>query len=110
MLLRASSAPLCLCGSIHSMTTAAVTVNDIIRRDRRFGWLMTAPGLAALMLVVTWPVLLSIGISACDYSLLNPGCNGFVGIDNYRNAFEQDYFGESILVTLKFVVAVVVIE
>jgi len=92
------------------MTAAVATVNDIIRRDSRFGWLMTAPGLAALMLVVTGPLLLSIGVSACDYSLLNPGCNGFVGIDNYRSAFEQDYFGESIVVTVKFVVAVVLIE
>ena len=92
------------------MTATATTVNEIIRRDRRFGWLMTAPGLAALMLVVTGPLLLSIGISACDYSLLNPGCNGFVGIDNYRNAFEQNYFGESIGVTVKFVVSVVLIE
>jgi multiple sugar transport system permease protein len=92
------------------MTATAATVNEIIRRDRRFGWLMTAPGLAALMLVVTGPLLLSIGISACDYSLLNPGCNGFVGIDNYRNAFEQNYFGESIGVTVKFVVSVVLIE
>ena len=90
--------------------TDAATVNEIIRRDRRFGWLMTAPGLAALMLVVTGPLLLTIGVSACDYSLLSPGCNGFVGIDNYRNAFEQDYFGESIWVTVKFVVAVVLIE
>src|SRR5262245_55048987 len=92
------------------MSAAAATANDIIRRDRRFGWLMTAPGLAALMLVVTGPLLLSIGISACDYSLLNPGCNGFVGIDNYRSAFEQNYFGESIGVTVKFVFSVVAIE
>ena len=89
---------------------AAIATNEIIRRDRRFGWAMTAPGLAVLMLVVTGPLLLTIGVSACDYSLLNPGCAGFVGIDNYRSAFEQDYFGESIWVTVKFVVAVVMIE
>ncbi len=93
------------------MTAAAVvTVNDIVRRDRRFGWFMTAPGLAALVLVVLFPLLFTIFTSTFEYTLVRPGYDTFVGIDNYRSALAENYFGESIWVTVKFVVAVVLIE
>lgn len=89
---------------------ATGTVNDIVRRDRRFGWFMTAPGLAALVLVVLFPLFFTIFTSAFEYTLVRPGYDTFVGIDNYRNALAENYFGESIVVTVKFVVAVVSIE
>jgi multiple sugar transport system permease protein len=88
----------------------AITVNDIIRRDRRFGWLMTAPGLLALMLVVTGPLLVTIATSAFDYTNVAPGFHTFAGIDNYRTALEDEYFRGSLWVTLAFVVAVVALE
>jgi multiple sugar transport system permease protein len=88
----------------------AVTVNEIVRRDRQFGWLMTAPGLVALVLVVLFPLLFTIFTSLFEYTLVRPGYDTFVGIDNYRSALEENYFGESILVTIKFVIAVVLIE
>lgn len=92
------------------MTVTAVTVNEIVRRDRRFGWLMTAPGLAALVLVVLFPLLFTIFTSLFEYTLVRPGYDTFVGIENYRSALAENYFGESIVVTVKFVVAVVLIE
>jgi multiple sugar transport system permease protein len=94
----------------ESMTAAAITTNHIIRHDRRFGWLMTAPGLVALMLVVTGPLLVTIVTSAFEYTLVHPGYHTFVGIENYRSAFAENYFGEAIWVTVKFVVSVVVLE
>jgi multiple sugar transport system permease protein len=93
-----------------AMTAAAATVNEIVRRDRRFGWFMTAPGLVALVLVVLFPLLFTIFTSLFEYTLVRPGYDTFVGIDNYRSALEENYFGESIVVTVKFVVAVVLIE
>ncbi|HSD35829.1 MAG TPA: sugar ABC transporter permease [Alphaproteobacteria bacterium] len=92
------------------MTAAAIATNHIIRNDRRFGWLMTAPGLVALMLVVTGPLVVTIVTSAFEYTLVHPGYHTFVGIDNYRSAFTENYFGEAIWVTVKFVVAVVLLE
>jgi multiple sugar transport system permease protein len=92
------------------MTAAAIATNEIVRRDHRFGWLMTAPGLVALMLVVTGPLLVTIVTSGFEYTLVHPGYHTFVGIENYRTAFAENYFGEAIWVTLKFVVAVVLLE
>ena len=93
-----------------AMTAAAATVNEIVRRDRKFGWFMTAPGLIALVLVVLFPLLFTILTSLFEYTLVRPSYDTFAGIDNYRNALEENYFGESIVVTVKFVVAVVLLE
>jgi multiple sugar transport system permease protein len=87
-----------------------VTVNEIVRRDRRFGWAMTAPGLVALVLVVLFPLLFTIVTSAFEYTLVAPGFHTFAGIENYRSAIAENYFGESIWVTVKFVIAVVLLE
>ncbi len=89
---------------------AVATVNEIVRRDRQFGWFMTAPGLAALVLVVLFPLFFTIFTSMFEYTLVRPGYDTFVGFDNYRSALAQNYFVESIWVTAKFVVAVVLIE
>jgi multiple sugar transport system permease protein len=88
----------------------AVTINEIVRRDRQFGWVMTAPGLTALVLVVAFPLLFTIVTSAFEYTLVAPGFHTFAGIENYRSAVAENYFGESIWVTVKFVIAVVLIE
>jgi multiple sugar transport system permease protein len=79
-------------------------------RDRRFGWAMTAPGLTVLMLIVLFPLFFAIFTSGFDYTLLHRSYDNFIGLDNYREALGQNYFGESLWVTLKFVVAVVLLE
>ena len=88
----------------------AIAISDIDRRDRRFGWLLTAPGLTALMLVVTFPLFFTVFVSGFEYTLIHRSFNTFVGIENYRSAFGENYFGEALWVTLKFVVCVVLLE
>jgi multiple sugar transport system permease protein len=78
--------------------------------DRRFGWMMTAPGLSALLLTVLFPLVFAVFTSAFDYTLLHRSYDTFVGLDNYSSALAEGYFSESLLVTLEFVVAVVIIE
>jgi multiple sugar transport system permease protein len=82
----------------------------LYRAERSFGWAMTAPGLSALLLIVLFPLLFTIFTSAFDYTLLHRSYDTFVGFDNYEAAIAEEYFGESLWVTLKFVVAVVVLE
>jgi multiple sugar transport system permease protein len=89
---------------------AAALLDRIARNDRRFGWALTAPGLTALTLVVAFPLLFTIFTSGFEYTLVKPGFNTFAGLENYRNAFAENYFGDSLWVTVKFVVAVVIIE
>jgi multiple sugar transport system permease protein len=88
----------------------AIAISDIDRRDRRFGWLVTAPGLTALMLVITFPLFFTVFVSGFDYTLMHRSFDTFVGIENYQSAFAENYFGEALWVTLKFVVCVVLLE
>ncbi len=88
----------------------AVTISDIDRQDRRFGWLLTAPGLTALMLVITFPLFFTVFVSGFDYTLIHRSFDTFIGIENYRSAFGENYFAEALWVTLKFVVCVVLLE
>jgi multiple sugar transport system permease protein len=92
------------------MTAAVSTISDIDRRDRRFGWLLTAPGLTGLMLVITFPLFFTVFVSGFDYTLMHRSFDTFVGLENYRSAFAENYFGEALWVTLKFVTAVVLLE
>ncbi len=78
--------------------------------DRRFGRLMAAPGLAALLLVIVFPVLFTLYTSAFDFTLINPRHDTFVGLDHYVRAFGLAEFGNALRVTLWFVLAVVVLE
>ncbi len=90
------------------MTTADTLT--LARRDRRFGYWLTAPGLAALMLVITFPLIFAFFTSFYDYTLLTPVHEDFVGLENYQEAVDEEYLPGSLWVTLKFVLASVVIE
>ncbi len=72
--------------------------------------MLTAPGLAALMLVITFPLIFAFFTSFYDYTLLHPAHDTFVAWANYQAAWEEEYLGGSLWVTLKFVLASVVIE
>lgn len=78
--------------------------------DRRFGWFMSAPSLALLLLVVLFPVFWALFTSVHDYTLIAPNFETFTGIDNYIKAAQDPLFRHSLWLTALFVAAVVVIE
>jgi multiple sugar transport system permease protein len=83
---------------------------DIARRDQRFGWCMTAPGLGILLLVILFPVLWALFTSVHDYTLIAPNFDTFTGADNYRRAFADREFRHALGLTAFFVAAVVMLE
>jgi multiple sugar transport system permease protein len=87
-----------------------MTTATLARRDRGFGLLMAGPGLAALMLVILFPVFFTLFTSAFDYTLIQPNHETFVGLAHYRAALHNAEFGQSLWVTLRFVAAVVLLE
>lgn len=90
------------------MATAATA--SLARRDQRFGLMLTAPGLAVLLLVILFPLLFTLFTSFYDYTLLHPTHDDFVALENYQEALEEEYLGGSMWVTVKFVLASVIIE
>ena len=67
--------------------TATITLTD--RRDRRFGWLMAAPSLALLFLVILFPVFWAFFTSLHDYTLIAPNFDTFTGTGNFIKAAED---------------------
>jgi multiple sugar transport system permease protein len=78
--------------------------------NRRFGWLMAAPSLALLFLVILFPVLWALFTSVHDYTLLAPNFDTFTGFANFRTALTDAEFRHSLGLTAFFVVAVVLFE
>ncbi len=90
------------------MNTKATS--ELVRGDRRFGLMLTMPGLAVLLLVIIFPLMFAMVTSFFDYTLIHPNHDVFVGLDNYREVWDENYVGTSVWVTFKFVLASVVIE
>src|SRR5262245_59427286 len=83
---------------------------EIDRTDARFGWMMAAPALATLFLVILFPVLWAVFTSVHDYTLINPHFDTYSGLANFRRAIADPEFRHSLGLTAFFVVAVVVLE
>jgi multiple sugar transport system permease protein len=82
----------------------------IARNDRRFGWMLTVPGILLLAAVIGFPVVWALFTSLFDYTLIAPGFDNFAGAGNYVRALNDAEFLHAAKVTLFFVVAVVTIE
>jgi len=92
------------------VTVPVAARNEIEKRDRRFGWMLTAPGLALLAAVIGFPVLWALVTSLFDYTLIAPGFENFAGVRNYTRALTDGEFLHAARVTMFFVGAVVLIE
>jgi multiple sugar transport system permease protein len=89
---------------------ATTATTELVRRDRRFGLLLTAPGLAALLIVVAFPLVFSIYTSFFDFTLISPTFDDFVNFENYQEALDDEYLVPALWTTFRFVIASVVIE
>ncbi|MCB1494652.1 MAG: sugar ABC transporter permease [Bauldia sp.] len=78
--------------------------------DRRFGWFMSAPGLALLLAVILFPVFWALFTSVHEFTLIAPNFDTFTGIENYAAALGDPAFRHSLGLTAFFVGAVVLIE
>ena len=96
--------------AVAGEASRSVRVRSIAKRDRIFGLLVSAPGLAALLLVILFPLLFTLYTSVHDYTLIHPTFDTFTAADKYVEAVGEPYLHTSVWVTIKFVIASVVIE
>jgi multiple sugar transport system permease protein len=78
--------------------------------EHRFGWTILSPSLLVISGIIVYPLLFSLVTSFTTYGFLNPFFNLFVGLDNYRTIFKDQYFWNSLYVIFKFVFFVVGLE
>ena len=71
-------------------------------RRRLAGVAMTTPALAVITLFFFVPLALMLWMSLHDWPLL--GEHKFVGLENYRNALQDDEFRTSVVFTVKYTV------
>ncbi|SEN60064.1 MULTISPECIES: carbohydrate ABC transporter permease [Cryobacterium] len=78
------------------------------RRSAITGYALLAPSLFGVVCFLLLPVLVVLWLSFQSWDLIGPIT--FVGLDNYRSVLSDGVFGNSLLVTLIFVLLVVPIQ
>jgi len=95
------------------MTTADVTTGKVQqpRTSQRFllseSWRRRLPLLPALIIMILLtqvPFVMSIWYSLTDWKVVPPGPREFVGVDNYRNMFDDHFFVDAVWVTVRMTV------
>ncbi len=84
--------------------------NNININDRRYGYLLSAPSVLIILLIILFPITFAIISSFFDYTLINKSFNNFIGLDNYINSIKDEQLFNSISVTFFFVFLVVLFE
>jgi len=76
--------------------------------DTALAYLLNAPALIFIVLLVAYPVASSFWISLHQYNLKKPNVFHFIGLGNYLSAFQSDLFRQSLRITTVFTLASVV--
>src|SRR3954462_8585126 len=82
----------------------------LAQRERRFAAALLAPAFLALMATTTFPLVFLIWTSAFRMDLAMPFADGFVGLENYRTLLTDDRIWSSLLVSLVYTGATVVLQ
>lgn len=79
--------------------------------DRAFPYAMITPTLIVMLVMTVYPLIFTIGYSFTDYNYLKGAENAqFVGLGNYVSLFQNGYFRQAVLNTIKFTLLAVVLE
>jgi multiple sugar transport system permease protein len=101
-------------GGSNAAVPAGVVQNDfgrvLERRERRFATLLLAPAFLALLATTTFPLLFLIYTSVYRLDLAMPFTNGFVGLENYKVLLADDRFWHSLVVSLVYTIATVILQ
>ena len=84
--------------------------NNININDRRYGYLLAAPTVLIVLLIILFPITFALISSFFDYTLINKSFNNFIGLNNYVNSINDEQLFNSISVTIFFVILVVLFE
>lgn len=83
--------------------------NPIAVEDAIAGWVFVAPALIVLGLFIFWPIAQAFWLSFHEWSVIRPE-KPFVGLDNYRDFFENPDFEIALRNTVWFSLGVVPIQ
>ena len=84
--------------------------NNLHLSDRRYGYILAAPSVLIILLIILFPITFALISSFFDYTLINKSFNSFIGLKNYQNSINNERLLNSISVTFIFVILVVLFE
>jgi ABC-type sugar transport system permease subunit len=79
-------------------------------RDSRFAYWIILPALAGLILFQYYPVVQALAGSLQSFNPFTHVAGGFVGLDNYSQLFADPQFQRSVVNTLLYIAAIILIE
>jgi multiple sugar transport system permease protein len=85
-------------------------LSERARAERKLGWMLSAPAVAAMLLVTAYPIGYAFVLSLQKKDLRFPDESGFVGLDNYGAVLSSDLWWSSLFNTAFIAVVSVVIE
>ena len=91
-------------------TLSPVTRRPSPRSDRLFRYGMTLPTIAALLVVVAFPLAFALYVSTHEYDLTEGGIGAFIGLENYARTVADDLFANAARNTVVLSVSVVALE
>ena len=80
------------------------------KRNSIVGMAFFGPALVLLTVFLFLPMALTFLFSFTDYFALNPELTHFVGLENYFDIFKDEFFVQSFLNTVKFVIIIVPLQ
>jgi multiple sugar transport system permease protein len=80
-------------------------VTERTRSERRLGWMLCAPAVAAMLLVTAYPIGYAVALSLQYLDLRFPEEGGFAGLDNYQAVLTSDLWWTDLFNTI-FVMAI----
>jgi len=89
--------------AVSRLTLFERTPSHIGYDHRSFAFLLNAPSLIAIALIVGYPILYSAWVSLHDYNLKRPGRFRFIGLENYQEIFSSPEYWSALWITLEFI-------
>jgi multiple sugar transport system permease protein len=66
------------------------------------GWKFALPGLSMLAIVMGFPLVYAVLLSISSFTLLHPKLQPFVGLENFSTVMSDEYFWNSVWLTIKY--------
>jgi len=85
-------------------------ISDRTRKERRLGWILSAPAVILMLAVTGYPMLNALYLSLFSYRLTDPSGRKFVGLGNYSVILRDSLWWQDVGTTLIITVVTVSIE
>jgi multiple sugar transport system permease protein len=96
--------------SSPGLATARGGLSDRARKERRLGWMLSAPAVVIMLLVTAYPMVNAVYLSLFNYRLTDASHRSFLGLDNYGVILRDHLWWQDVLTTLIITVVTVAVE